>query len=120
MQMQEEEYTGERTGMSETVIQVSHVSKLYKLYDRSMDRLKESLGLSKGKHREHYALKDLSFEVRKGECVGMIGILSRKSSLWTRHFRSAMFSFRQSVIKNSRNLNRWARPYCSLAMTLAA
>ena len=72
--MQEEEYTGERTGMSETVIQVSHVSKLYKLYDRSMDRLKESLGLSKGKHREHYALKDLSFEVRKGECVGMIGI----------------------------------------------
>lgn len=60
--------------MSEVAIQVSHVSKLYKLYDKPMDRLKESLGLSRErKYKEHYALHDLSFDVKKGECVGIIG-----------------------------------------------
>lgn len=60
--------------MSETAIQVSKVSKLYKLYDKPMDRLKESLGLIKEKrYKEHYALKELSFDVRQGECVGIIG-----------------------------------------------
>ena len=61
-------------GMSEVAIQVSHVSKLYKLYDKPMDRLKESLGLTRQKrYKEHYALQDLSFDVKKGECVGIIG-----------------------------------------------
>lgn len=60
--------------MSEVAIQVSHVAKLYKLYDKPMDRLKESLGLSRQKkYKEHYALNDLSFDVKKGECVGIIG-----------------------------------------------
>lgn len=60
--------------MSDVAIQVSHVSKLYKLYDNPMDRLKESLGLTrKKKYKEHYALNDLSFDVKKGECVGIIG-----------------------------------------------
>lgn len=60
--------------MSNVAIQVSHVSKLYKLYDKPMDRLKESLGLTRQKkYKEHYALNDLSFDVKKGECVGIIG-----------------------------------------------
>lgn len=60
--------------MSDVAIQVSHVSKLYKLYDKPIDRLKESLGLSRQKkYKEHYALNELSFEVKKGECVGIIG-----------------------------------------------
>ena len=38
-------------------IKVDQVSKMYKLYDRPMDRLKESLGLTrKKKYREHWAL----------------------------------------------------------------
>lgn len=60
--------------MSDIAIQVDHVTKLYKLYDKPTDRLKESLGLSKAKkYREHYALNDLSFHVKRGECVGIIG-----------------------------------------------
>lgn len=60
--------------MSETAILVDHVSKMYKLYDRPMDRLKESLGLSKQKkYKEHFALKDVSFQVQRGETVGIIG-----------------------------------------------
>lgn len=60
--------------MSEIAISVDHVSKMYKLYDKPMDRLKESLGLSRAKkYREHYALNDVSFEIRRGETLGIIG-----------------------------------------------
>ena len=42
-------------------ISVNDVSKMYKLYDNPMDRLKESLGLSrKKKYKEHYALNHVS------------------------------------------------------------
>ncbi len=60
--------------MRKTVIQVTDLSKLYKLYDKPADRLKESLSLSKKEyHKKHYALRHVSFEVKKGECVGIIG-----------------------------------------------
>ena len=60
--------------MSEVVIRVDDVCKLYKLYDKPTDRIKDSLGLTKKQlYKEHFALKNLSFEVRKGECVGIIG-----------------------------------------------
>lgn len=55
-------------------ISVNDVSKMYKLYDNPMDRLKESLGLSrKKKYKEHYALNHVSFQVHKGQTVGIIG-----------------------------------------------
>ena len=59
----------------ELAIRISHLDKVYKLYKKPMDRLKESLGLS-GKKRlskDHYALRDVGFEVKKGETVGIIG-----------------------------------------------
>ncbi|MGN1140086.1 MAG: ABC transporter ATP-binding protein [Oliverpabstia sp.] len=60
--------------MSDIAISVNNISKMYKLYDNPMDRLKESLGLSKKKkYKEHYALKNISFQVQKGETVGIIG-----------------------------------------------
>ena len=61
--------------MSEYAIQVKNVSKLYKLYDKSSDRVKDALGLSGKKklYKEHYALHDMNFDIKKGECVGIIG-----------------------------------------------
>lgn len=60
--------------MSDVAIKVDNVSKIYKLYDRPIDRLKESLGLTKKKkHKEHYALHNVSFEIKRGETVGIIG-----------------------------------------------
>ena len=60
--------------MSEIAIAVNHLNKIYRLYDKPIDRLKESLGLSrKKKYKEHYALRDVSFTVEKGETVGIIG-----------------------------------------------
>ena len=60
--------------MSEIAIAVNHLNKIYRLYDKPIDRLKESLGLSrKKKYKEHYALLDVSLTVEKGETVGIIG-----------------------------------------------
>lgn len=60
--------------MSEYAIQVDNVSKMYKLYDRNRDRVIDAFGLSKQpRYHEHYALRDLSFKVKKGETVGIIG-----------------------------------------------
>lgn len=58
----------------EKAISVDHISKIYKLYDRNRDRLKEALHIGKNIHcREHFALDDVSFDVYKGETVGIIG-----------------------------------------------
>ena len=55
-------------------IAVRDVTKIYRLYDKPIDRLKESVSLShKNYHRDFYALNHLSFEVEKGQTVGIIG-----------------------------------------------
>ena len=60
--------------MQEIAIAVNNITKAYKLYDKPTDRLRESLGLSKKKrYKEILALNDVSFDVKKGECVGIIG-----------------------------------------------
>ena len=60
--------------MSEYAIDVQNVSKIYKLYDRSRDRLAEALHLTKKKlSKDHYALDQISFQSKKGETVGIIG-----------------------------------------------
>ncbi|MCR5626336.1 MAG: ABC transporter ATP-binding protein [Lachnospiraceae bacterium] len=60
--------------MAETVIKVEHLDKMYKLYDHKRHRIIDALGLSKKKlYREHYALRDVSLNVDKGETVGIIG-----------------------------------------------
>lgn len=58
--------------MSEIAIQVKHLDKMYKLYNKPSDRLRETLGL-KVPVREHYALRDVNFQVERGETVGIIG-----------------------------------------------
>lgn len=55
-------------------ISVREVTKAYKLYDRPIDRLKESLSLThRSYHRDFFALDRLSFDVKKGQTVGIIG-----------------------------------------------
>lgn len=60
--------------MEDLAIKVENVSKVYKLYNKPSDRLRESLSLSHKKYsRDHYALSDISFDVKRGETVGLIG-----------------------------------------------
>jgi len=56
-------------------IAVRNAAKRYVLYDQPQDRLKHSLLWRFGRTygREFWALRDVSFEVRKGETVGIIG-----------------------------------------------
>ena len=59
---------------SEYAIKVTDVTKVYRLYEKPIDRLKESMSIShKNYHRDFYALNQLSFHVKKGETVGIIG-----------------------------------------------
>ncbi len=56
------------------MIKVKNLSKIYKLYQQPQDRLKEALHpLRKKYHHDFYALKDINFEVKKGETIGIIG-----------------------------------------------
>ena len=67
---------------SDTTIRVQRLSKCYQIYDSPRDRLKQFLvprvqrllGRPPQRYfREFWALKDVSFEVKKGETVGIIG-----------------------------------------------
>ena len=55
-------------------IEVKDVVKIYKLYDKPKDRLKEAFGLGKKQvHKLHYALNGVSLCINRGETVGIIG-----------------------------------------------
>ncbi|HET8783060.1 MAG TPA: ABC transporter ATP-binding protein [Pyrinomonadaceae bacterium] len=57
-----------------TAIRVESVSKQYRIYNRPVDRLKESLTRGRWKtHREFWALSNISFEVEAGTTTGIIG-----------------------------------------------
>lgn len=67
---------------SEIAIKVENLSKRYQIYDTPRDRLKQfilpktqrMLGMQPKQYfREFWALKDVSFEIKKGETVGIIG-----------------------------------------------
>ncbi len=55
-------------------IKVTDLTKMYKLYNKNSDRLKDALGLMKGKgYTEHLALNHVNLEVKRGETIGIIG-----------------------------------------------
>ncbi len=60
--------------MKDIAIAVKDVGKIYKLYDKPSDRIKDAMGLGRKKHyTEHHALQGVDMTIRQGECVGIIG-----------------------------------------------
>jgi len=58
----------------EPALTIKNLNKVYKLYDKHIDRLKESIHpLGKQYHRRFSALKNVSLEIYKGEILGIIG-----------------------------------------------
>ena len=56
------------------VLRVENVSKQYRTYARPADRLTESLTRGRWRrHKEFWALRDISFELEKGTTVGIVG-----------------------------------------------
>lgn len=54
-------------------ISVKDVSKCYRMFDRPQDRLKQSFVKNKKYYKEFWALKNVSFDVLRGQTVGIIG-----------------------------------------------
>jgi lipopolysaccharide transport system ATP-binding protein len=59
--------------MSDVAISVRNLSKMYKIYQRPIDLLFDLAGLKGKPYKEFWALKDISFEIKRGEVVGLIG-----------------------------------------------
>jgi len=60
--------------LSDIAIKAEHLSKIYKIYDNDIDRLKETFHpFHKRYSRDFFALQDVSFEIKRGENVGLIG-----------------------------------------------
>jgi teichoic acid transport system ATP-binding protein len=60
--------------MKNIAIKVKNLTKVYHLYDKPQDRLKEALNpFKKSYHHDFFAMNDVSFEIKKGETVGIIG-----------------------------------------------
>ena len=59
---------------NDIAIKVKNLSKIYHLYNNPQDRVKEALNpFKKSYHHDFYAMDDVSFEIKKGETVGIIG-----------------------------------------------
>lgn len=59
---------------SDVVISANHLTKTYRIFGHPGDRIKQAFTLGRIRfHREFTALKDVSFEIKKGETVGIIG-----------------------------------------------
>lgn len=56
----------------EVAIRVSGLGKMYRMYSKPSDVLMELL-TRKQRHREHWAVNNVNFEVNRGEVVGIIG-----------------------------------------------
>ena len=57
-----------------TIISVRDLTKIYYIYAKPKDRLKEAFSLTRKKyHTDFYALRDINFDVKEGECFGIIG-----------------------------------------------
>lgn len=58
--------------MSARVLQVRGLGKRYRFFDSPHQRLLALLGWS-DRSKAHWALKDVSFELQRGQCLGVIG-----------------------------------------------
>ncbi|MBV8902678.1 MAG: ATP-binding cassette domain-containing protein, partial [Acidobacteriia bacterium] len=55
------------------MVLVENVSKVYRLYQRPLDRLWELIPGSRSRHTDFWALRDIGFQVEKGETLGIVG-----------------------------------------------
>lgn len=66
--------SAENKGDRDIILSVRNVSKCFEMYEKPAHRLYQTLCAGRKKfYKEFWALRDVSFDVRRGECVGIIG-----------------------------------------------
>ena len=56
------------------IVEAKNLGKKYNLFDHPIDQVKEFLTFGKKRyHQEFWALKDISFNIKRGESFGVIG-----------------------------------------------
>lgn len=84
-------------------IKIENLTKVYKLYDSPIDRLKEALHLRNKKyHKNFYALNDVNFEIKKGDTIGIIGKNGSGKSTLLKIITGVLTPSQGSVVANGR------------------
>ncbi|MFA0135208.1 ABC transporter ATP-binding protein [Vibrio splendidus] len=59
--------------MTDSVIRLNNISKDFHIYNKPLDRLLENFFSRSVRHKKFKALSNISFEIKKGETVGLVG-----------------------------------------------
>lgn len=85
------------------VITVKNLDKIYKLYDKPIDRLKEAISFNGKKyHKNFYALKDVNISIEDKICVGVIGTNGSGKSTFLKIITGVLSQTSGEVIVNGR------------------
>ncbi len=58
----------------ENMIEITDLGKVYNLYEKPLDRLKEAMSFTRRcYHKEHFVLKNINLTINKGESIGIVG-----------------------------------------------
>ena len=87
----------------EKAVEVKNLTKIYELYNRPIDRLKEGISITrKCYHRDFYALNDISFDVERGESFGIIGVNGSGKSTLLKIITGVLSKTKGEVIVNGK------------------
>lgn len=99
----QEKTTEHHTETSDIAIEVINLTKIYKLYNRIRDRMKEAIHpLRRKYHKDFYALRELNFQIPKGATVGVIGQNGSGKSTLLKIITGVLIPTKGSVIVNGK------------------
>jgi lipopolysaccharide transport system ATP-binding protein len=91
---------------SDVVVRATNVSKRFKIYNSPWDRARDWVTFGRrAYHTDFWALKDVSFELRKGEALGIMGQNGAGKSTLLKILNGAMFATSGNFQINGRVLS---------------
>lgn len=89
--------------MKETAISIQHVCKTYHLYEKPLDRLKESLHLTRKQlSKEFHVLQNINLDIYQGETVGIVGTNGSGKSTLLKIITGVLSANEGNVLVNGR------------------